>query len=215
MTTTEALRVQMDSLQRELQRLQIENQWLRGDEQSTGICEEMEDLKQRLFEAEERALGAEQEAEQWRAEVEQLKETLETTIQEGEEVKAALTKQLEAKTTLVEQLSQRSSERQLELNNLRAQNELLHSRVRELAPQVHRTEASVSEASLRSATVTGDVASSMLGTYSLPSRLTEGENLTELTPVLATNGASVGASNAHSGLNVSATPFPLLLHTVE
>ena len=62
-------------------------------------------------------MGAEQEAEQWRAEVEQLKETLETTRQEGEEVKVALTEQLEAKTTLVEQLSQRSSERQLELNS--------------------------------------------------------------------------------------------------
>ena len=152
----------------------------------------MEDLRQRLFKAEERALGEEQEAEQWRAEVEQLKETLETTRQEGEEVKAALTEQLEAKTTLVEQLSQRSSERQLELNNLRAQNELLHSRVSESAPQVHRTEASVSKASLRSATVTGDVAGSMLGTYSSPSRLTEGKNLTKFTSVLATSGASVG-----------------------
>ena len=73
----------------------------------------MEDLRQWLFEAEERALGAEQEAEQWRAEVEQLKEILETR-QEGEEVKAALTEYLEAKTILVEQLTQRSSEGQLE-----------------------------------------------------------------------------------------------------
>ena len=126
--------------------------------------------------------------------------------------------QLEAKTTLVVQLSQRSSEHQLELNNLRAQNELIHLRVSKSAPQVHRTEASVSEALLRRATVTGDVASSMLGTYSSPSRLTEGKNLTEFTPVLATRGTSVGASNAdrvHFGLNVSATPFPLLLHTVD
>ena len=218
MTTIEALRVQMDNLQRELQRLQVENQRLRGDEQSTGVREEMEDLRQRLFKAEERALGAEQEAEQWRAEVEQLKETMETTRQEGEEVKAALTEQLEAKTTLVEQLSQRRSERQLELNNLRAQNELLHLRISESAPQVHRTEASISEASFRSTTVTSDVASSMLGTYSSPSRSMEGENLTEFTPVLATSGASVGASNAdrvHAGLNVSATPFPSLLHTVD
>ena len=79
MTTTEALRVQMDNLQRELQLLQVENKRLRGDKQSSGVREEMEDLRQWLFEAEERALGAEQEAEQWRAEVEQLKETLETT----------------------------------------------------------------------------------------------------------------------------------------
>ena len=130
----------------------------------------------------------------------------------------ALTEQLEAKTTLVEQLSQRSSERQLELNNLRAQNELLHSRVSESAPQGNRTEASISEASLRSAIVTGDVASSMLGTYSSPSRSTEGENLTEFTPALATSGVSVGALNAdrvHSRLNMSATPFPSLLHTVD
>ena len=85
----------------------------------------MENLRQRLFEAEERALGAEQEAEQWRAEVEQLKEMLETTRQEGEETKEALTKHLAAKTTLVEQLTERGSERQLELDNLRAQNKLL------------------------------------------------------------------------------------------
>ena len=34
-----------------------------GDEQSSGVREEMEDLRQRLFEAEEKALGAEQESE--------------------------------------------------------------------------------------------------------------------------------------------------------
>ena len=194
MTMTAALRVQMDNLQWELQHLQVENQRLRGDEQSIGVHEEMEDLRQRLFEAEERALLAEQEAKQWRAEVEQLKETLEITRQEGEEAKVALTEQLAAKTTLVEQLTQRSSERQLELNNLHAQNKLLHSRVSKLALQVDRTEASISEASLRSATVTGDVAGSMLGTYSSPSRLTEGKNLTEFTPILATSGTSTYGS---------------------
>ena len=73
-----------------------------------------------------RALGAEQEAEQWRAEVEQLKETLETTRQEGEETKEALTEQLAAKTTLVENLTEVGSERQLELDNLRAQITLAH-----------------------------------------------------------------------------------------
>ena len=86
---------------------------------------------------------------------------------------------------------------------------------------MHRTEASISEASLCSATVTGDVAGLMQGIYSLPSRPTEGEDLTEFTFVLATSGASVGASKfsnagqVYSGLNVSATPFPSLLHTVD
>ena len=83
---------------------------------------------------------------------------------------------------------------------------------------MHRTEASISEASLHSAKVTGDVAGSMLGTYSSPSRSMEGEDLTEFTPVLATSSANVGALNAdqvHSGLNISATPFPLFLHTVD
>ena len=82
----------------------------------------MEDLRQRLFEAEDRALGAEQEVEQWRAEVEQLKET---TRQEGENTKEALTEQLAAKTILVEQLIEKGSGRQLELDNLCAQNKLL------------------------------------------------------------------------------------------
>ena len=72
MTMTEAFQVQMDNPQRELQRLQVKNQRLWGDEQSAGVRKEMEDLRQRLFEVEERALGAEQEAEQWKAEVEQL-----------------------------------------------------------------------------------------------------------------------------------------------
>ena len=99
---------------------------------------------------------------------------------------------------------------------MRAQNELLHSRVSKSALQVHRTEANVSKASLRSTTVTSNVAGSMLGTYSSPSRSTQGKDLTEFTPVLTTGGASVGASNAdrvHSGLNMSATPS--LLHTVD
>ena len=163
----------------------------------TGIHEEMEDFRQRLFEADERALMAEQEAEQWRAEVDQLKVTLDTTRQEGEEAKAVLVETLEAKTTLVEQLTQRSSDHQLELANLCAQNESLQTHVNELARQVHRTEASISEASLRSATVTGHVSGSMLSAYSSPSRSMEGKNLAKLsTPALATSGASMRVSNA-------------------
>ena len=48
MMTTDALRVQMDNLRRELQLLQVENKKLqeqRGDEQSSGVREEMEDLR--------------------------------------------------------------------------------------------------------------------------------------------------------------------------
>ena len=107
----------------ENKRLRAEEQ---GDKQSSRVHKEMEDLRQWLFEAEERALGAEQEAEQWRAKVEQLKETLETTKQEKEETREALTEQLVAKATLVEQLTKVCSERQLEwLDNLHAQNKLL------------------------------------------------------------------------------------------
>ena len=48
MMMTDALRVQMDNLRRELQLLQVENKKLqeqRGDEQSSGVREEMEDLR--------------------------------------------------------------------------------------------------------------------------------------------------------------------------
>ena len=122
-----------------------ENQRLRGDEQSTRVHEEMEDLRQWLFEAEGRALGAEHEAEHWRAEVEQLEETLTMMRQEGEEAKAALTKQLAAKTTqsLVEQLTERSSERQLELAILRVKNELLQLRINEFVDWTGPTDQSV------------------------------------------------------------------------
>ena len=121
-----------------------------------------------------------------------------------------------AKTTLVEQLTKRGSERQLELDHLRAQNKLLlqlQSRVSESARQVHGMEASVSKASLRSTTVTSNVAGLTLGTYSSPSRSTEGADMTELpTPISARrDGVSVGALNAerfHTGLNVSATHSP-------
>ena len=208
----------MDNLQWELQLLQVENKRLREDEQSGGVCKEMEDLRQRFFEAEERALGAEQEAEQWRAEVEQLKETLETR-QEGEETKEALTEQLAAKTTLVEQLTKRGSEHQLELDSLHAQNKLLsqlQSRISESARQVHGTEASISEASLHSATITSDVAGLTLGTYSSPSRPMGDADTTELpTPVLERrDSVSLNIERVHTGLNVSATLFPLLFHPV-
>ena len=216
----------MDNLRRELQLLQVKNKKLQeqqGDEQSSGVREEMEDLRQRLFEAKERALGAEQEAEQWRAEVEQLKETLEMTRQEGEETKEALTKQLAAKTTLVEKLTEVGSERQLELDNLRAQNKLLsqlQSCVSESARQAHETEASISEASLCSTTFTSDVDDFTIGTHSLAPRSTEGTDVTEPSHSVTArrDGVSVGASNAerfYTGLNVSATPFPLLLHPVD
>ena len=128
-----------------------------------------------------------------------------------------------AKTTLVEKLTEVGSERQLELYNLHAQNKLLsqlQSRVSESARQVHGTEASVSKASLRSTIITSDVAGFMLGTNSSVPRSTEGMDMTELSSSVTArrDGVSVETSNAErfpTGLNVSATPFPLLLRPVD
>ena len=136
----------------------------------------------------------------------------------------------------MEQLTKVGSERQLELDNLRAQNKLLSQlqvRVSESAQHVHATEASVSEASLRSATITSDVAGFTPGIYTSLPRSMEGDNVTEpsmlargherATPPVQSvmtkgDSLSVGTSNSvhfHMGLNVSATPFPLPVYTVN
>ena len=77
MTTTEALRLQLDNARQEIQQLQVENKKLRaevqrGEEQSA----EIEELRQRLLDSEEKVIGAEQEAEQWKEETEKLSTAL-------------------------------------------------------------------------------------------------------------------------------------------
>ena len=128
------------------------------------------------------------------------------------------------------------SERQLELDNLRAQNNILsqlQACVSESARHVHAMEASLSKALLRSATVTSDVAGFTPCIYTLPPRSMEGDGMTESSTLacghdraappiqsVMTRGdrLSMGTLNAvcfHMGLNVSATPFPLPVYTVN
>ena len=82
--TTEALRIQLDNLQRKIQSLQVENRNLRaasernqGEEsqvalETSALNTEIENLRQCLMEAKERAINFEQEAEQWKTTVEQV-----------------------------------------------------------------------------------------------------------------------------------------------
>jgi len=156
MSTTETLRIQLDNVQCELQLLQVENKKLRTEASEDGEREEMgkeiEELRQRLLENEERVITAEQEVGEWKTSVELLQGKLAEAKQSGDVTVKSLIDQLTSSNRVVEQLTKESSEQQLELNSLRAQNKLLtqsQSRMTEpLCTQV--TERSVNEASLRS-----------------------------------------------------------------
>ena len=173
MSATEALRVQLDNAQREVQLLQVENSKLRAGEHpgqlveqpNSELIKEVEELRQRFLESEERVIKAEEDTDHWKSVTDQLQTELEKTRQSGEETVASLTKQLEDQTRRVEQLSNENSEHQLELITLRAQNKLLtelQARTVALERETQAVVASVNEASLRSATVSASVGESSI-----------------------------------------------------
>ena len=127
--TTEALRIQLDNLQCEIQSLEVENRKLRATrerDQAEESCvaleasaynSEIDDLQQRLLEAEEKSISLEHEAQQW-------KETAEQVETAAKERVTSLQEQLEEKAKTVEQLISKDSERQLEIDKLRNEHQL-------------------------------------------------------------------------------------------
>ena len=218
MSTTEALKIQLDNLQRELQLLQVENKKLRMevpmDGESGRMRKEIDELTQRLFESEEKAITVEQEAEECKTRMEQLQVELEEAKLAGDLTVKSLTDQLASSNNMVEQLTKESSEQQLELDKLRVENKLLselHAQVTS-SRLVEAVNGSASEASLRSTKKTG---SSLCTPPLLESgRVTQdGLGNRDITGVHSSHGSVTylqqtgRPSTYHSELNVAAPTF--------
>ena len=217
--TTEALRIKLDNLQREVQSLQVENRKLRtaterdqGKEshvalEASAYSSEIEDLRQRLVEAEERSISLEHEAQQW-------KETVEQVETGAKQRLTNLQEQLEEKAKVVEQLISKDSERQLEIDKLCnehqleidkvcAENKALKERLRgksQLPPNVGE-QASAHEASLRH----------NVTELSCPS---QGAMSPLLSSLSFSSLASVNSNGIGSSVGVAGSPIPTSMPAV-
>ena len=126
----------------------MENQKLKALEEldntleSSALNKEIEELHQRLMEAEETTIGFEQEVAQWKTEC----ETLQSDLQMRE---AELREQIVAKTKLVEQLTNKGNEHQLEISKLRAENKLLNEQLHDAQQLSHNLQCALVKTQLR------------------------------------------------------------------